>query len=263
MQLEKRAEIIKDWIYTAANHLKENMASQMTVEEKSNRKDLVTNLDKETEMFFREQIEHHFPGEGILGEEHMGETITSLDGPVWIIDPIDGTANFVLQHNHFAIMIASFEDDVGQIGFVYDVMADTMLEAIKDNGVKINGQSYTLPFRDKPISDGLIAINSSLLLDNTYHMQEMVQEAMGLRLYGSAGLELISVVKGETLGYTSPHLQPWDIAAGSVAINELGLCLTQMSGEPIDFMNPNPVFVGYPSVYKRFRKQYETYKTMN
>ena len=72
MQLEKRAEIIKDWIYTAANHLKENMASQMTVEEKSNRKDLVTNLDKETEMFFREQIEHHFPGEGILGEEHMG-----------------------------------------------------------------------------------------------------------------------------------------------------------------------------------------------
>lgn len=260
MTVNQRVDLIRKWIYEAATHIKTNMQQSLEVETKADHKDLVTNLDKETEVFFRKKITSHFPDEGILGEEKMGDTVTDLTGSVWIIDPIDGTSNFVLQRNNFAIMIAYFEDGIGQIGMIYNVMRDELVEATRGAGAKINGEPLKLRFNDLSLSQGLVAINSGLFVHDSFAIQELVEQAMGLRMYGAASLEFISVAKGETLVYASPHLQPWDIAAGSVIIDELGLKLTQMDGAPIDYLNPNAVFVGYPSAHQAFREQYDHHK---
>ncbi|MCZ0717233.1 inositol monophosphatase family protein [Aerococcus kribbianus] len=260
MDVLMRRDLIIDWVETAAQEIKTQMSNDLEVESKSNRKDLVTKLDKATETFFRKQINHYFPGEGILGEEGMGETVENLTGPVWIIDPIDGTANFVLQHNHFAIMIAFYEDGLGQIGVIYDVMADELFVGIKGQGVTWNGHTWQPPFTDKPLDQGLLAVNGSLLMANRWQVQELIDQAMGLRIYGSAGLEFLAVAKGELLAYISPNLKPWDIAAGAVICEELGIKLSQFDGSAIDYLAANPIILAYPKSHQKIRHHYDSNK---
>ena len=102
------------------------MAGPMTVDEKTGRKDLVTNIDKSNEQFLIAGIRNMDPTAKVLGEEGFGDTLTSLDGRVWIVDPIDGTMNFVKQHDNFAMMIGIYQDGEGQLGFIYDVMNDVL-----------------------------------------------------------------------------------------------------------------------------------------
>ncbi len=181
----------------------------------------------------------------------MGDTPSNLAGGVWIVDPIDGTANFVLQQNHFAIMVAYYEDGLGKLGVVYDVMNDDYFEATAGQGIKRNGQVFQPPFKDKILKDSLIAVNGGMVMTDAYKVQELVKESMGLRIYGSAGIEIIALLKGEIAAYVSPRLQPWDIAAGQVLANEVGIQVSQFTGEPVDLLNQNRVLVAYPSAYRR------------
>lgn len=100
---------------------------KVEVETKSSPNDLVTNIDRETELFFIEQIHKFDPSHKILGEEGMGEHPDSMEGVVWIIDPIDGTMNFVKQHRHFMITLGIYIDGVGKLGYIYDVMRGFVL----------------------------------------------------------------------------------------------------------------------------------------
>lgn len=247
--LEARAALAKEWMTEAAGHIRRQLNSDIRVETKSNRKDLVTSVDQEVEVFFREKIANHFPEDQYFGEEKMGDNPTNLNGGVWIVDPIDGTANFVLQQNHFAIMLAYYEDGQGLMGIIYDVTADDYFEVIKGQGIKRNGQIFTPPYQDKDLANSLIAINGGMVMKNTLGVQDLITTSMGLRIYGSAGIELIALIKGEIAAYVSPRLQPWDIAAGIVFAEEIGIKVTQFSGQPINLLERNRVLVAYPSAY--------------
>ena len=87
----------KRWIRDAGEHLMASMKKALIIETKSNATDLVTNMDREIEQFLIGKIKETFPNHNILGEEGYGDEITSSDGVVWLIDPIDGTMNFVHQ----------------------------------------------------------------------------------------------------------------------------------------------------------------------
>src|SRR5699024_9170433 len=93
----------KQWMMEAGAIIREQMDQPLFIETKSNRNDLVTVMDKKIEQFFAERIEQTYPNHRMLGEEGFGNHVTDLQGTLWIIDPIDGTMNFVHQQKNFAI----------------------------------------------------------------------------------------------------------------------------------------------------------------
>lgn len=246
--ITRRDELVKEWIYEAADHIRNSFQKELKIKEKTNRKDLVTNMDQETESFLIEKITSHYPNEKIIAEESKYNQ-TDLNGIVWIIDPIDGTLNFVKQRNDFAIMIAVYEDGVGKIGYIYDVRNDKLYVGIKGKGARCNNRVME-KVDDIPLKDGLVAISGLLLIKGGSRIKRIAEESSGVRVIGSAGIETLYTATGRLAAYVAASLAPWDIAAGKVISEELGLIYTRQDGNPVDLTKKNPVLVATPKTYK-------------
>lgn len=234
-------EEVKSWIEEAATQVKEKLKGQVFVEEKSNRHDLVTNVDKETEAFLVEKIRTHFPDDQILGEEGLGDTLESTDGRIWIIDPIDGTLNFVKQQENFCIMIGIFENNEPVLGFIYNVIKDEFAYGGADTGVFLNGEVLP-PVPNLGLRDGLIGTNSTMFAKDILNTQKIGSEAVGVRIFGCAGLDFLSVLRGKQVAYLS-NLSPWDFAAGVALGKPLGLVHSKLNGEAYDILGERQYFV--------------------
>src|SRR5690554_2319826 len=114
-EIKELLEKAKEWTLEAGERIRETIDEPRTVQTKMDYKDLVTEVDQETEQFFIERIKKHYPDHQVLGEEGFGDEVTSLNGWVWMVDPIDGTMNFVHQKRNFAISIGIYKDGVGLI----------------------------------------------------------------------------------------------------------------------------------------------------
>ncbi|MBW1570994.1 inositol monophosphatase family protein, partial [Streptococcus sp. SPC0] len=112
-------------MYKAGQFIKSEMQNTFDVEEKSRFDDLVTSLDKKTQKLLIQEIIQHYPDDNILAEEDDVRSPIA-QGNVWVLDPIDGTVNFIVQKDNFAVMLAYYEEGVGQFGIIYDVMADIL-----------------------------------------------------------------------------------------------------------------------------------------
>lgn len=248
-QINKRNELITQWVLEAGKTIKDSFEKSIQVEEKSNRNDLVTEMDKKTEEMLIKNIRQHFPDERIFAEESDNEEIKDLNGVVWIIDPIDGTLNFVKQQNDFAVMVAVYEDGIGQMAYIYNVMKDELYSAIKGQGASCNGQRIDT-VQDLPLKDGLVAISSLLLSGKSEAVRQVARKSNGVRMIGSAGLETLYVSTGRLVAYIAASLAPWDIAAGKLIAEEVGLVYTQANGEKIDLLKKNPVVVATPAAHQ-------------
>ena len=128
----------KKWIKEAGEMIKQSLNKTLSIQTKSNPNDLVTEMDQAIEQFFIRNIHETYPGHRIIGEEGFGDEVTKMDGIVWLIDPIDGTVNFVHMQRNFAISIGIYEDGIGRIGLIYDVIRDELYHTIKGNGAFMN-----------------------------------------------------------------------------------------------------------------------------
>ncbi|MDO4680618.1 MAG: inositol monophosphatase family protein [Aerococcus sp.] len=254
-------ETLRSWIIERGTVIREALEHREQliddVETKSGRRDLVTNIDKETERYFRDKLKTTFPDDLILGEEGGGEQVDSLDGNVWIIDPIDGTANFVLQQNHFGIMVGRYSDGKPQFGAIYEVMSDQYFDAVIGEGIERNGEPYNLRFEDRSVEQALVAFNAGMAMKNKYQVQDFIAKTMGLRVYGSAEMEILGVLTGQLGIYGTQMLHPWDMAAGNVLATEAGLKFTQLNGEPLDLLNGSSGLIGYPTIHQQFVAFYQ------
>lgn len=233
---------VRQWMIAAGETIKDNLNKEdLVVEIKSGRKDLVTELDKATQDFLIGKIQSYDPDAKILGEENGLDTLADMSGRVFIIDPIDGTMNFVLEKENFCIMIAIYEEGKGRFGFVYNVMKDEFLWGGPEIGVYNNGEKIEPP-KDIALSEGLVGLNSPMLIHNRHHETEVSDKALGIRMTGCAGVELIALAKGQRAGYLS-HLAPWDYAPGGVLLETLGLKMANIKGEPLS-LNGRELFVG-------------------
>ncbi|MBM6613612.1 inositol monophosphatase family protein [Desemzia sp. RIT804] len=248
-QVEKRNQLITEWILEAGEKIKDSFKETIQVEQKTNRNDLVTEMDKKTEKQLTENIQQYFPGERIFAEESNNKDIQDLSGIVWIIDPIDGTLNFVKQQNDFAIMVAVYEDGIGQMSYIYDVMKGELYTAIKDKGVSCNGQPIEKA-QDIALENGLVAISSPLLSGDNDAVRKIGRKSNGVRMVGSAGLETVYASTGRIVAYIAASLAPWDIAAGKLIAEELGLVYTQHNGRKVDLLQKNPVIVATPTAHE-------------
>ncbi|EFR31500.1 inositol monophosphatase family protein [Eremococcus coleocola] len=245
----QRHHLVQTWIAQVGNMLRTALQGELEIEEKSGRADLVTQMDKAVEAYLIDQIHHYFPNDQILGEEGHGHNLTSTQGVLWIIDPIDGTLNFVKQANNFGTMIGIFEDGQAQAGYIYDVMKDDLYYGINGEGVFLNDQPL-VPTLDTFLADSLLNINQYHLVGSDPQIQALVNGALGVRGYGSAALEIISILRGEASIYYASRLQPWDFAAGLAIFKELGLKVTDRQGQALDLLEASTVVFASPQVHQ-------------
>ena len=196
--------------------------------------DFVTNCDKKIEKILIDEFLKARPNYSILSEE-IGE-INNDDSFKWIIDPIDGTSNFLHGIPHFAISVGLEHNKEIICGIIYDPIKDEMFTAEKGNGSYLNNQRMRVSSRSK-LEDCMIftggpkrdAKNRELALKEYYKFS--IKVITPIRKLGSASLDMAYVAAGRCDGFWQRNLNYWDIAAGIILVKEAGGFVTDFNGE--------------------------------
>ncbi|MDE3315060.1 inositol monophosphatase family protein [Lacticaseibacillus zeae] len=245
---EKLRQTLISWFAESRKQILAAMAKPLDVARKSNRNDLVTNVDKANQKFLINHIKTDYPEAGIIGEEGHAHDDTDLSGLVFFVDPIDGTMNFVKQQAHFAIMIGVYRDGQPVVGAIMDVMRNEVLSGGPEMPVTFAGRTLTkLP--DLQLKDGLLGVTGPMTIKNRLHLGDIALASSGPRMSGSAGMEFIEIALGRQLGYVS-YLQPWDVAAGMAITKGLGVQFSREDGSPIDLRQPGVVVAATPQAHR-------------
>ncbi|MEC5422829.1 inositol monophosphatase family protein [Virgibacillus sp. C22-A2] len=244
-----------EWVMSAGANIRNKINDPLEIDTKSNANDLVTTMDKETEYYFATCIRNKYPEHFLLGEEGYGDNITTMKGTVWIIDPIDGTMNFVHQKRNFAISVGIYHEGVGEIGFIYDVMADVLYHAKRNEGAYKNNVKLPHLKEDLNLEESIIGLNHFWLCTNRLVdekiMQDLVRTVRGTRTYGSAALEFAHVAEGIMDGYLTMRLAPWDIAAGLILVKEVGGITSNIDGDQINILEAGSVVTCNTSIQSK------------
>ena len=195
--------------------------------------DYVTDIDKACEQLIINSIKGHFPDHEILAEESGKNQNTH--NYRWIIDPLDGTTNFIHGYPHSSISIALQKDDEVILGVIYDPYRDELYHAEKGRGAYCNQKRIRVSKRANVnnclISTGFPFKKRHLLEQYWKALSAIFMEVSGIRRTGSAALDLAYVACGRFDGFWELKLSPWDIAAGSIIIEEAGGKITDVEGK--------------------------------
>ncbi|HEX7687769.1 MAG TPA: inositol monophosphatase family protein, partial [Burkholderiaceae bacterium] len=214
--------------------------------------DFVTEVDEQAERVIIETILQAYPGHGILAEE-SGRSAGAKDSEfVWIIDPLDGTTNFIHGFPVYAVSIALAYRGVVQQAVVYDPNRNDLFVASRGRGAYLNDRrlrvSRRLRLADSLIGTGFPFRKGDNLKRYMKMFEEVSVECAGLRRPGAAALDLCYVAAGYLDGFFETGLSPWDVAAGSLIITEAGGLIGNFTGES-DFLYQREVVCGNPKVY--------------
>ena len=208
--------------------------------------DFVTRADRKAEKIIVEELKRARPKWGFHLEE--GGEIAGTDGQhVWVVDPIDGTTNFIHGIPHFAVSIGLTRNGEPVAGVIYNPIADELFAAERGGGAYVNDRRLRVSGR-RDISDAVIAcgIPHRGRGDHAEFRRELAQiqaKAAGIRRAGTASLDLAWVAAGRLDGYWERGLKPWDICAGIVMVREAGGFAADIDGGP-DVMNTGDIMAG-------------------
>jgi len=221
----------------AGFHIKRSVKNihLLNIEQKSLH-DYVSEVDQRSEQMIREIILESFPDHDFLGEE-FGSRRNSRSPYQWIVDPLDGTTNFLRGIPHYSISIALSLDGQIILGIVYDPAKDELFSAQDGQGAHCNSKPITVSDRAS-MQGGLFAtgvpFNGQTLANlecfQSCLQQILLQETAGIRRLGSAALDLAYVAAGRYEGYWEANLNQWDIAAGALLVQEAGGVVSDLSG---------------------------------
>lgn len=213
---------------------------QVTVQEK-NPRDFVTEADIESQALIQHTIEAAFPDHGFLGEESSDSANKqNQESPFcWIVDPIDGTTNFIHQLRSFSVSIALRHGDEMIVGCVHDPLLKETYSAARGLGAKLNGQPIKTSNADSTKQSIVVCSLPSQLTRQSYELNQLINvlcdsEATVRRL-GSAALNLSYIACGRIDSYWSTLAKVWDIAAGVVILNEAGGRITNIAGGSLNW----------------------------
>jgi len=201
--------------------------------ETKNKNDFVTYVDKLSEEKIIGNILKSFPEHAILGEE-SGELLTRSEYR-WIIDPLDGTTNFIHGVPTFAVSIALQKNNELILGVVYDPLRDELFHAEKGQGSYLNDKRIYVSKKEE-LANCLITTGFPYRTDDYYRdyvkiFAEFMVKTAGIRRPGAAVLDLAYTAAGRFDGFWEMLLKPWDIAAGAILIEEAGGVITDINGE--------------------------------
>ena len=194
---------------------------KLTVESKGHQ-DLVSNGDREVELFVRAELAHQYPDDGIVGEEHAPAIGTS--GYTWIIDPIDGTANFVRGIPAWTVVIACVKNGETVVGVVHEPSTNETFFARRSGGAFLNGRPIEAS-KATSLSEGSVGVgfNNRTTASNAVTAVKQIIDEGGVFFRNASGaLMLAYVAAGRLIGYTEEHMNAWDCLAAMLIIEEAG-----------------------------------------
>ncbi|MBX2849645.1 MAG: inositol monophosphatase [Acidiferrobacterales bacterium] len=238
-----------DYISDAAGKLDQLEVTQKKLH------DYVSDVDRNAEKIITSTLLTEFPGHSILGEE-FGESAGCESDYHWIIDPLDGTTNFLRSIPHYAVSIALQHKGVLAVGVVLDVPKGDLFFAQRGMGAYLNHNKITVSERIS-IEGALLATgvpfngeNLKKISSFTSTMENLLGlQTSGIRRLGAAALDLAYIACGRYDGFWEANLQAWDIAAGALLVTESGGVVSDLNGES-DYLNTGNVLAANKSVHK-------------
>jgi len=214
--------------------------------------DFVTEVDRAAELAVIETLLGAYPGHGILAEESGREHGARDSEYLWIIDPLDGTTNFIHGFPVYAVSIAlAYRGKVEQ-AVVYDPSRNDLFYASRGRGAYLNERRLRVSRRTR-LTESLIGTGFPFRRGDNFKrylrmFEEVSQQCAGLRRPGAAALDLCYVAAGWYDGFFETGLSPWDVAAGSLMVTEAGGLIGNFTGES-DFLYQREIVAGNPKVY--------------
>jgi myo-inositol-1(or 4)-monophosphatase len=223
--------------------------------ESKGRNDFVSKVDKEAEQIIIDTILKNFPNHQINAEE-SGIKANNSDYK-WIIDPLDGTTNFLHQFPHFAVSIAlSYKEEL-RYGVIYNPISQELFYAQKGKGAYLNHQAIQVSqhetLENALVCTGFPYYEFDYLEDYMNGLNLFMQQTAGVRRPGSAALDLAYVACGRVEGYWEFNLKPWDIAAGALIVTEAGGLATDFAkGE--GFLESGNILAANPKFHQNMHQ---------
>ena len=196
-------------------------------------RDMVTEIDRASERYIVSRIRDLFPDHAIYAEE---ETRTEGNEYTWIIDPLDGTVNYAHGHPFFCISMALQHEGETRLGVVFAPYLDELFIAEKGGGAYLNSRSIRLRVSDtRKMEEALLATGfayrrTATRYNNLENFNRLTVQSLGMRRCGAAAMDLCYVACGRYDGYWELFLQPYDVAAGALIIQEAGGRVTDLKG---------------------------------
>lgn len=213
--------------------------------------DYVTDVDRRCEDLIKAHISRRFPSHGIVAEETSGERLD--DGITWVIDPLDGTTNFIHGFPFVAVSIAVCEDRRPILGLVLDPLRGELFAARSGEGATLNGTSIHVTCNGSP-EEILVATGFPHRVRNIFDpyldmFRAVLPLVSGIRRAGSAALDLAYVAAGRVDGFWEAGLKAWDVAAGSLLVSEAGGRVSDFWGRNDHLLNGH-IVAGNDSAYR-------------
>ena len=218
--------------------------------------DLVTDADLASQEAIRRLVYDHFPSHEFVGEEQAKELPVEAEY-CWVVDPLDGTTNFVHGIPHFAVSVALLHFGRPVVGAVYDPVSRECYTAALGAGGRLNGQTLRTSAVTE-LSQAVIAASFSAKVDPASpEIDQFVQALLlcqGVRRTGSAALNLCYVAAGRFDAFWALTTKTWDVAAGILLVTEAGGIVTGLDGSALDLRAPHPVASANRTLHASFRE---------
>lgn len=222
---------------------------------------LVSYVDKHAEKIITEGLFNILPEAGFITEEDVTEN--NSREYTWIIDPLDGTTNFLKSVPFYSVSIALTHFGVPVVGIVYDIKANAIFSASKGMGATCNGEIIKVTngqlFSDQLIGTGFPYVSAHLSEAHIDVLREILQTTRGIRRIGSAALDLCYVACGRFGAFYETHLNPWDVAAGGLIVQEAGGIMDDFFGSG-NWLSGNTVLAVPPQFLDAMNSRLEGFK---
>jgi myo-inositol-1(or 4)-monophosphatase len=238
-------EYAKKIVKVAAHIARDGLCGDVSCAYKNgDHRDLITPYDKKIEEFLIHKISHKYPDHCFVAEERVNSE--AMDGYVWIIDPIDGTTNFVCWQREFAVSLALYRRGKPVFGLVYDVINDDLYWGISGRGAGLNDKQlkklHRVELQDCIIDMSLNTVEA-FFADCNIHLFNLAKSIRGHRSCGVASLAICRIAVGEIHVFISAKLRSWDFAAAGIILEEVGGYFhavghreLNLTGKPVAFM---------------------------
>lgn len=219
----------------------------LTVEQKGHQ-DLVSEADKNVELHIRQFLAEHFPDDGVVGEEHA--PLIGSSGYTWVIDPIDGTANFLAGIPAWVVVLACVHEGQTVLGVIFDPNHNEMFTAAAGHGAYRNERAMAVS-TSTGLSHGTVGVGFSARvreLNICQVISELIQRGGVFYRNASGALSLVYVADGRLLGYVEEHMNAWDCLAGQLLVKEAGGRVEPQNADHM-IASGGRVVVGIPAIF--------------
>jgi myo-inositol-1(or 4)-monophosphatase len=257
LNIDECFEAVRDVATKAGLVVREAFTQNKEVLTKSTFADLVTETDRKVEEIIIGTLRTKFPNHSFIGEESAveGQHFVLTNSPTWIIDPVDGTTNFVHKFPQVAISIALVVNKRAEIGLIYNPIMDELYTARSGHGSFCNGVLLKATNVDD-LSHALVCTEfgssrDAVQLDSKFRgVRAILERVHGIRSLGSAALNMCAVAAGRADAYWEFGIHAWDIAAADLIVREAGGVVMSTDGGPLDLMHRRVLCAGTAKLAK-------------